>query len=123
MIDGKRSVGATAIFRDIEEAATGLSTIGIVRDQNGIPVLTSHGVFMFSPKPDLSYSFIYGVCAMYLFLHEKRAELLGEDEEMAVFSAALDSIAYPENAAPQPKIPDKDEVMHFLSSGHIKNIP
>ena len=122
MLDGKRSEAATTVFQDIEEAATGLSQIGIVRDQNGISLLTAHGAFMFNPKPDLSYSLIYGLCAMYLFLHERRLELQETDEDMAVFASALDSIAQHENTPSQPAIPDKEEVMHFLSSGHIPGV-
>lgn len=122
MLDGKQSKPATAIFSNIEEAALSLSQIGIVRDQNGIPLLTAHGCFTYYPKPDDSYSLIYGVCAMYMLLHEKRMELQEDDPDMAVFSAALESIHYPENAAPQPKIPDEDEAMAFLSSGHIPGI-
>jgi hypothetical protein len=115
--DGSRYQKASEIFTDIEEAATGLPQIGIVQDENGTPLLTSHNMFQYNPKPDLAYSLIYAVCAMYLFTHEKRAELEEENEEMAAISAALESVRYPENAAEALKIvePD-DEEMVFLSS-------
>ena len=117
--NGKHSEAATTAFNDIEEAALGLSQIGIERDANGVPLMTSHNMFQYNPKPDLAYSLVYGICAMYLYTHEKRAELDEDDETMAVIASALESINYPENAAPQLKLPDKDEVMAFLSSDYI----
>jgi len=113
--DGQFTQASMEIFDDIEEAATSLAQIGIVQDENGTPLLTSHQMFQYNPKPDLSYSFVYAVCAMYLITHEKREELQEGDEDMAVISAALESMAYPENAPPQIKIPDPEE-MAFLSS-------
>ena len=118
---GIRTRASAEIFDGIEEAATGLPQIGIVQDENGTPLLTSHNMFQYNPKPDLAYSFIYAVCAMYLFTHEKRAELLDEDDEaMAVVSAALESVHYPENAPEALKIPEPDsEEMVFASSNNL----
>ncbi len=117
MEDGSLLQETQVVFDDIEEAATSLPTIGIVQDENGTPLLTSHNMFQYYPKPDLSYSFIYGLCAMYLYTHEKREDLEEDDENMAAISAALESVAYPENAPPALKIPENEDEMVFLSSG------
>jgi phage terminase large subunit-like protein len=116
--DETRNNMTAEVFDDIEEAANGLTQIGIVQDENGTPLLTSHSMFQYNPKPDLAYSLVYAICTMYMFAHEKRAELLEEDnEEMAAITSALESIHYPENAPSALKIPDPDdEEMVFLSS-------
>jgi hypothetical protein len=115
MEDGKTSRAAEEVFGDIEEAAEGLPQIGIVQDDNGTPLLTSHNMFQYAPKPDLAYSLIYALCAAYLYTHEKREDLEEEDEDMAVVTSALESAIYPENAPSQIHIPDEEEMV-FLSS-------
>ncbi len=119
MVDGKRSRPASEVFLDVEDAALGLSTIGIVQDDNGIPALTKNGMFQYNPKPDPAYSLIYGICAMYLYTHEKRGDLEEENEVMTVISSAIDRLASPEHSPPGLHIPDEDEAMVILSGDSI----
>jgi len=119
MANGKRSRAASEVFTDVEDAALGLPTIGVVQDENGIPLLTSHQMFQYNPKPDAAYSLIYAICAMYLLTHDKRGDLEEESESMAAVSSALDRLYSPEYSPSSLQIPDEDEAMVILGGGGI----
>jgi hypothetical protein len=68
-------------------------TIGTVQDADGTPQLTKNGFFSYFPKPDLAYSLMYAMSAMYLYLRlKKNARFDDEGETMAVQSADLYNI-------------------------------
>jgi hypothetical protein len=81
------------IYDAINEARHGLMTIGTVQDADGTPQLTKNGFFSYFPKPDLAYSLMYAMSAMYLYLRlKKNARFDDEGETMAVQSADLYNI-------------------------------
>jgi hypothetical protein len=78
------------VFDAINEARAGLMTIGTVQDADGTPQLTKNGFFSYTPKPDLAYSLMYGMSAMYLYLRLKKgARFDDESEPLAVGSDDL----------------------------------
>ena len=87
------------IYDAINEARHGLMTIGTVQDQDGTPQLTKNGFFSYFPKPDLAYSLMYAMSAMYLYLRlKKNARFDDESETMAVGSADIYNIGSSESS-------------------------
>jgi len=115
--DGRANQTVDMVYADIEEALDGLPQIAIVTDQDGVPDLTSHNMFQYYPKPDLAYSLVYGVCAMYLLTHDKRKELEEEDEPMAVAGSPIEVLTPGDSRQPSTPAMTEDETpMVFASS-------
>lgn len=116
MADGTTDYICDTIYADIEEAADGLPQIGIVQDESGSPLLTSNGFFQYYPKPDLAYSLVYAICAMYLITHDQTMIPDDDDSVMAMVSSALDKFGVSRTPGRRDEIPaEENEPMIIVS--------
>lgn len=77
----------------MQEIRTGLLSIGVEQNQSGDNILTKNGFFQYTPRPDLAYSFVYGVTGMYLYNSLDQDAIEGDvGEAMGIISDSIESI-------------------------------